>query len=358
MKDAEATPMYIYTEDFDQFTTFFYGDRVFLSRHEMPLGQNTVDMLNVDEQIVTELERRAEKVAPAVRRMLEEKTDSAIASAQETLNAVWDIVFKLPVYCTLNMDYDLAYHLFFVLRADQEKWEQVFDESSEDHQRFIGLLLRIACLAPQLIYFRKQVTIMADQYFELEERRNSAAYAKAFAFFYTDMMQAHVAKLGEEFEQAFSMEVNFVPMMHPTEAGRVFVAEKARFNDLTNFLRVEFYRALAIGNAPRRCHNCGKYFLLTAGYSTCYCNNIAPGETERTCRKVGAHRKAEKIKASQTPAQKEYDKAYNRLKARKQRGKISIDEWNAAVVQAQELKAQAERGKLSDEELRRKLAAL
>lgn len=38
---------------------------------------------------------------------------------------------------------------------------------------------------------------------------------------------------------------------------------------------------------PRRCHNCGKYFLLTNGYNTCYCNNIAPGETERTCRKVG-----------------------------------------------------------------------
>jgi hypothetical protein len=46
------------------------------------------------------------------------------------------------------------------------------------------------------------------------------------------------------------------------------------------------------GNAPRRCHNCGRYFLLTDGYNTCYCNNIAPGEAERTCRKVGAHRKA------------------------------------------------------------------
>ncbi len=42
--------------------------------------------------------------------------------------------------------------------------------------------------------------------------------------------------------------------------------------------------------------------------------------------------------------QREYDRAYNRLKVRKQRGKISVDEWNAAVVQAQELVAQPERG--------------
>ncbi|WP_367575878.1 DUF6076 domain-containing protein [Acutalibacter intestini] len=71
------------------------------------------------------------------------------------------------------------------------------------------------------------------------------------------------------------------------------------------------------GNCPRRCHNCGKYFLLTAGYNTCCCNITAPGETSRTCRKVGAHNKAEKEKASKTPAQRECRRAYNRLKARR-----------------------------------------
>lgn len=58
---------------------------------------------------------------------------------------------------------------------------------------------------------------------------------------------------------------------------------------LSHFLYAEFYRVLTAGNVQRQCHNCGRYFLLTAGYSTCYCNN---GETERTCRKVGVHRKA------------------------------------------------------------------
>ena len=51
------------------------------------------------------------------------------------------------------------------------------------------------------------------------------------------------------------------------------------------------------------------YILLTEGYNTCYCNNIVPGETERTCRKVGAHRKEAKERAGVTPAQKEYAKA-------------------------------------------------
>ena len=81
-------------------------------------------------------------------------------------------------------------------------------------------------------------------------------------------------------------------------------------------------------------------------------------ETTRTCRKVGAHRKEARGKANRTPAQKEYGRTYNRLKARKQRGKISKDEWNAAVAKAQELVARSERGELTDEVLKQKLAEL
>ena len=122
------------------------------------------------------------------------------------------------------------------------------------------------------------------------------------------------------------------------------------FHSIGNFLRTGFFRALQHGNAPRRCHNCHKFFLLTAGYNTCYCNDIAPGETERTCRKVGAHKKAEA--KTKTPVQKEYDRVYNRLKQQKSRGKISVNDWNVAVAEAQEMKVRAERGELGDEAMR------
>nr|WP_326185555.1 DUF6076 domain-containing protein [uncultured Oscillibacter sp.] len=83
---------------------------------------------------------------------------------------------------------------------------------------------------------------------------------------------------------------------------------------------------------------------------------MAPGETERTCRKVGAHRKEARGKANRSPAQVEYDRAYNRLKQRKNRGKISVDEWNTAVAQAMAALEQAERGELTDDEVRRRFA--
>ena len=91
--------------------------------------------------------------------------------------------------------------------------------------------------------------------------------------------------------------------------------------------------------------------MLPAGYNTCYCNNIVPDETKGTCRKAGAHRKEARNKENRTPARKEYDRTYNRLKVRKQRGKIRTDEWNAAM-------AQSGRGERSDEKLKQLLAEL
>lgn len=263
------------------------------------------------------------------------------------------------VYRDLPMDEEASYHLFEQMMADEEKWAQMSDPTSEGYALFQGMIASLVCLAERLRGFRLQVDAMARLYFEPLKRRNAKAYAGAYSFFFANMLVAGAQLLHEDFQQSFPMEVSFVPMQGPKgHEQEIFIAEKATFTDLADFLRTEFYRGLAAGNAPRPCHNCGQYFLLTAGYNTCYCNNIAPGETERTCRKVGAHRKEAQGRANRTPARAEYDRTYLRLKQRKLRKKISVDEWNAAVAQAQELVARSERGKLTDEELVRRLKEL
>lgn len=149
--------------------------------------------------------------------------------------------------------------------------------------------------------------------------------------------------LQEDFQQSASMEVELRPHDASHRGGTGLRGEEGYLPQPRDILRVEFYWALTLSNAPRHCHNCGTYFLLTAGYSTCYCNNVAPGKTERTCWKMEAHRKEPQGKDNRTPAHQEYDWAYNRPKSRKQRGKISLGEWNAAVTKAQALLGQSER---------------
>lgn len=258
----------------------------------------------------------------------------------------------MPVYRDLNMDLELSYHLLERLYEQKEKWAQVQDIHSEGHEIYERMIDNLAHFADRVRALRLQLRIMTEKYFEPLERRNSAAYGTAYSAFYADMLRAGALFFGEDFDQKFSVEIDFVPMTQKENESEFFVAEKTTFNYLHDFLRTELYRGLAIGNAPRQCHNCGKYFLLTAGYNTCYCGNIAPGETERTCRKVGAHRKEAQGKANRSPARVEYDRTYNRLKQRKVRGKIGVDEWNAAVAQATQVLEQAERGELTDDEMR------
>ncbi len=124
---------------------------------------------------------------------------------------------------------------------------------------------------------------------------------------------------------------------------------KTTFNNLLDFAD-RILPGLAIGNAPRRCHNCGRYFadrrlqhLLLQQHCAGRDGAHLP-EGGRSPKGGAGH--------NRTPAQVEYDRTYNRLKQRKNRKKISIDEWNIAVAKAQELMEQAGRGELTDTELK------
>jgi hypothetical protein len=342
---------------FDRFSVFFTGDTVFLDGAAFLLGQLTTDVLNLNGGLLTEIDRRVDDFISVVWTLLQEKTDSAARSAQERLNAVWDLVFDLPVYRSLRLDTGISRSLFPDLLSDRAKWSEVLDVDSEGHRMFEDFLSGLEYFAESLRNFRGQLDGMLELYFEPLSRRNADVYAEAYAAYFTNMAAAGELFFPEqEFNQSFPAQLCFVPTVDPAETGKVLLAEKVEFRYLSHFLYTDFYRGLMAGNAPRRCHNCGRYFLLTAGYNTCYCNNVAPGEAERTCRKVGAHRKAN-YPTGLSPAGVEYRKVYNRLKARKQRGKISRDEWNATLSQAQEVLDLAEQGKLTDEEMRKRFAA-
>ena len=212
---TQATFMHTYT--YDQFTVFFYGDHVIIGRREYPIGQCCVDVMNLNESVLKKIARRTKVCISAAVDLLTKKTDSAAAFAQERLNDVWDLVFTLPVYRDLNMDKEVNYHTFQRLMADPEKWAQVQDPNSEGHAIYQGMLTGLARFADRLLDFRGQVHGMTERYFEPLERRNSDAYAEAYADFYSQMIFVNARLFNEDFEQSFPMEVNFVPKISAGE---------------------------------------------------------------------------------------------------------------------------------------------
>ena len=154
----------------------------------------------------------------------------------------------------------------------------------------------------------------------------------------------------------YPVNISLVPVKE-SKSRRLTLAEQMTFENLTSFLYMDLYKGMAAGNLPRRCAHCRRWFLAVGGYDTRYCDRVVPGTGGKTCRKVGAHER-EKEKQKTETAVREYSRIYNRLKARKRRGRITTDEWNRQVVQAQELKDAFLAKQITQQEYVRKLDEL
>lgn len=174
-------------DSFDQFSVFFTSDAAYVAGKEFPLGQFTTDVLNLDDAVLSGINDQIDKFMSAAASIFTEKTVSAVHAAQEKLNAVWDLVFELPLYRELEIDLDKAYHLFSRLFSDQEKWEEALDVDSEGHAMLEDFLNGLEYLPQSLRNFRGQITGMLELYFERLTRRSAGAYAAAYAQYFTDV---------------------------------------------------------------------------------------------------------------------------------------------------------------------------
>ena len=345
-------------DQFDAFSVFFWDNDVHIGGRTYPLGQTTVDVLNLSTEEFDRLFDRTQAFGRTFDRMLERRDARMADDVQAKFNAALDVISTLPPYRDLELDV-AARTVFLTLRDMPEEWNEAMRPGTEGNQMIQEFGAKVVALPERMNNFRGQVTLMLEFFFEDLTRRGSSEYGRAFDDYWRAMV-TDGAKLypHQQFEQSFSAEFSFVPMRHPDKPDEYLVAEQAKFAELHFFLYTDFYRALAHGNAPRRCHNCGRYCLLTRGYNTCYCNNGAPGETTRTCRKVGAHTKERREREGASPVQQAYQRAYGRLKMQYSRRKRDAAEYNHLVSQAQDIRDAYARGELGEEDAIARLKAI
>ncbi|HWQ77151.1 MAG TPA: DUF6076 domain-containing protein [Syntrophomonas sp.] len=345
-----------------EFTVHFWNDQVRIDSKILPTGQISADVLNLSDELILDLRYKADEMLKIMSKKFfnpeTEKNPALVSAVQERLNGVLNIVLTLPLFEHLNMDAAFARNMLTTVYTENlEEFQRMLLPGAMENALFVSLLKKLAVIPDELHTFRIYIGTMLDFFFERLKRRNAEYYAVAvYDFFSNQEIQKEISAAlppppAYQFLQARGAMIEYTTMPDPENPKKYIVAERMVFDSIASFLHADFFRGLMNGNAPRRCHNCKRFFLLSNGYDTCYCNNIAPGETEKTCRKIGAHKK-EARKEGKTPVRLEYDKVYNRLKTRRARGKLSADEWNAAVSLALDYKDKAEAGKITDLELR------
>ena len=115
------------------------------------------------------------------------------------------------------------------------------------------------------------------------------------------------------------------------------IVEKMYFDRLLDFVYAEFMKGLQKGFVPKRCANCGRWFLQTPGATYAYCTGAAPGQDGKTCRQIGAS-SSFRSKVENNDVWKVHQRAYKKYFARIRSGQMTKSEFEVWSRQAAELR--------------------
>ena len=354
----------------DGFHALFGDGTVILDGTDMPLGTSTVEVLNLSEDALLELSTAARDLYPEVLILLSGPDATSAALAREALDKFWNTLRRYPMYRNLRWDFDT---LPGRARAYPQLLDSMLTKGTKDHAAMMGWLEHLRGLADAFRNFQRHAAALLDRAFTDLPERSASAYARRLTGYYQildleaqvmsdeldDMEGVEFLRTREEnfrvmdrrnFPHSFPIRVSCRAVPHPKRKGEYLLAEEVFFEDMETFLSLDLLRGLAAGHLPRRCEHCGRWFLLTSGYDTRYCENPAPEEPDKTCRQVGAHRK-EKLLNGTVEIRKQYQRVSNRLKGQKYRGTLSQDEWNRLMKRVQDLRDDALDGRITIAEL-------
>lgn len=118
------------------------------------------------------------------------------------------------------------------------------------------------------------------------------------------------------------------------------LVEKIYFDRLADFIYVEFMRGLQKGFVPKKCANCGRWFLQEPGMSFSYCDGPDPGADGASCRDVGA--KASFLaKVRNNPIWEVHQRAYKKYFARTRKGTMGRADFEVWCREAERIRDEA-----------------
>ena len=118
------------------------------------------------------------------------------------------------------------------------------------------------------------------------------------------------------------------------------IVEKMYFDRIADFVYVEFIKGMQKGYILKRCKNCKKWFLQMPGASFSYCDRIAPGEEEKTCRDIGAVANFQ-AKVQNNEIWKVHQRAYKKYYARVLKKNMTKADFEVWAREAEALRDEA-----------------
>lgn len=355
----------------DYFRVDFTPEDSIVDGKHYPLGTFAAEMLDRGWEAATDIRWPLKRFQEEFQVFLASRNPSSSGMALQAMRELWRVLGKLPLYNKLLPGDHQMEALLPYLREHPDLTDDMLTPGTPRNEAYTRWMEKLESLEDELQAFVKNATWMLEEFFQNLPSRKRQDYLRAYANYRWTMEEAMQQRKdtedeGEVWEDAtvdldtvsfdYPVNISLVPIME-TRTHRLTLAEQMTFESLPSFLYMDLYKGLAAGNLPRRCAHCRRWFLAEGGYDTLYCNRVVPGAKGKTCRQVGAHEREKEKRRTETAA-REYSRIYNRLKARKRRGRITTDAWNRQVARAQELKDAFTARQITREEYVQKLDAL
>ena len=292
-------------------------------------GTIALEILNIPDSILEELLELTEPMMQLVdflnkNRNPDSSTLAMMLTASRNVFRVVDLLRDVPPFSGQDFTWlDEKLPKIFSSEAVKKAYRQ---RKAEFGEVFIPALCLVAQLGFGIRDFHQALIPLVESLDDEDVSRNSVGFAQQFdAFFSADNKQDYWMSIT-------NVSVEYLP-------GAKGLVRRMHYASFPSMFRSNLYEALAVGNAPKRCPICKKFFLTTNARRQKYCTGYAPEEYGgMTCVEVGNRLgRAEREKAENRPAIIQYHQAVNAIDKRVERGTLERDTAVKAKIHAKEL---------------------
>ena len=315
-----------------RFLTVDYRDKQEVygtSTNAADTGTIALDILNIPDYVLVELLELTEPMMQLVDFLNKNKnpdnsTLAMMLTASKNVFRVVDLLQNVSPFSSQDFTWlDEKLPKIFSPEAVKKAYRQ---RKAEFGEVFIPALCLVAQLGFGIRDFRQALIPLVESLDGEDVSRNSVGFAQQFdSFFSADNKQYYWMSIT-------NVSVEYLP-------GAKGLVRRMHYASFLSMFRSNLYEALAVGNAPKRCPICKKFFLTTNARRQKYCTSYAPEEYGGlTCVQVGNRMGREaREKAENRPAIVQYHQAVNAIDKRIERGTLERDIAVKAKAHAKEL---------------------
>ena len=321
---------------------YYVGKKtIVLNEASYTLGELTADILNIspeDYRGMKEILSRAEE------KMEQYRSTKESEHWQAANQALLDLDKKLCAYslfqcvkqrpCLLQETEKMLYELLYGQLDCFDDWEdeETYDVGDLDYKWMVyeRYVFTYRSILDDLASFNQTIRHFIRYYLSALKKLDAENYAAAL-YDYLNDPRASLKLIANPIEGtgfysvADPVMLRYVPRPVEGEEERYQIFEYYEATQLQTLLKTDFYKALSAGHVVRRCEYCGRYFLLTKGYHTKYCDRPNPQHPDFTCAQLGYRQTGLKEAAKDDPMKQALFRCYQRLNKDVSRGNLTSD---------------------------------